>query len=250
MITNKLYITLLAGGMGKRMQSDLPKVLHQVKGEVMIVRLLNQVVQLNPDKILIVVGKFHEIIRNEINKFINDDRIIYINQEQPLGTGDAVKCTLSEFNEPNIINIILNGDVPMLQYQTIKEIYDYYLTQQSNFLITSINLTNPTGNGRIILDVDNNFKEIVEEKDCSDEQKLITLANCGIYILCSDVLTKFIPLIKNNNAQAEYYLTDLVKIYKEIMNKKIDLLILDSEKEIEIYNVNTKEQLLYIEQLK
>ena len=249
MTTNKLFITLLAAGMGKRMQSDLPKVLHKVKGEAMIVRLLNQVAQLNPDKILIVVGKFYKIIKNEIDKFNINCQIVYINQEQPLGTGDAVKCTLSEFVEPNITNIILNGDVPMLQYQTIKEIYDYYLIQQSKFLITSINLANPTGNGRIILDIGNNFKEIVEEKDCLVEQKLITLVNCGIYILCSNVLTEFIPLIKNNNVQAEYYLTDLVKIYKKITDKKIDLLILAPEKEIEIYNVNTKEQLLYIEHL-
>src|SRR5687767_3311129 len=114
---NNLYVTLLAGGMGKRMQSDLPKVLHKVKGEAMIVRLLKQVVQLNPVKILVVVGKFRDMIKNEIENHINDNRIVYINQEQPLGTGDAVKCTLHEFNDGSVVNIILNGDVPMLQYQ-------------------------------------------------------------------------------------------------------------------------------------
>jgi bifunctional N-acetylglucosamine-1-phosphate-uridyltransferase/glucosamine-1-phosphate-acetyltransferase GlmU-like protein len=258
---NKLYVTLLAAGIGKRMQSDLPKVLHKVKGEAMIIRLLKQVVLLNPNKILVVVGKFHDIIKNEIDKYIPplgemesnfqnfllNNQIIYINQEQPLGTGDAVKCTLCEFNGEPIVNIILNGDVPMLQYHTIKEIYDHYLTQQSNFLITSINLANPTGNGRIIMDPNHNFKEIVEEKDCLPDQKKITLVNCGIYICHSDILTKFIPLIKNNNAQTEYYLTDLVKIYKDATNQKIDLFILSPEKEIEIYNINTKEQLQFIE---
>jgi bifunctional N-acetylglucosamine-1-phosphate-uridyltransferase/glucosamine-1-phosphate-acetyltransferase GlmU-like protein len=286
---NRLYITLLAGGIGKRMQSDLPKVLHKVKGEVMIIRLLKQVIQLNPDKILIVVGKFRDMIKNEINKYFiehNDssygipnnigrtphralhfseknlgksesqnnletfflnNKIVYINQEHPLGTGDAVKCTLDEFNGESVINIILNGDVPLLQYQTIKEIYDYFLSQYSKFLITSINLSNPTGNGRIIIDTNHNFKEIVEEKDCLPEQKNITLVNCGIYICSSDILIKYIPLIKNNNAQSEYYLTDLVKVYKDATNQKIDLFVLTPEKEIEIYNINTKEQLQFIE---
>ncbi|XWV25516.1 putative UDP-N-acetylglucosamine pyrophosphorylase [Tupanvirus deep ocean] len=243
---DKLYVTLLAGGMGKRMQSDLPKVLHKVRGEAMIVRLLKQVIVLNPIKILVVVGKFHDIIKKEIETHINDERIVYVNQEQPLGTGHAVQCTLSEF-DGSVTNIILNGDVPMLQYQTIKEIYDYYVAVNSKFLITSINLDNPTGNGRIIMDDDRNFKEIVEEKDCTIEQKKITLVNCGIYICSSDILNQYIPQIKSNNAQAEYYLTDLVKIYKDATNKIIDLFILAKEKEIEIYNVNTKEQLQFIE---
>ncbi|XWV26854.1 putative UDP-N-acetylglucosamine pyrophosphorylase [Tupanvirus soda lake] len=242
---DKLYVTLLAGGMGKRMQSDLPKVLHKVKGEAMIVRLLKQIMDLNPIKILIVVGKFHDIIKKEIETYINDERIVYVIQDQPLGTGHAVKCTLSEFDD-TVTNIILNGDVPMLQYQTIKEMYDYYLKVNSKFLITSINLDNPTGNGRIIID-DYNFKEIVEEKDCTIDQKKITLVNCGIYICSSDILNEYIPLIKSNNAQGEYYLTDLVKIYKDATNKVIDLFILAKEKEIEIYNVNTKEQLQFIE---
>jgi len=252
---NKLYVTILAGGMGKRMQSHLPKVLVMVKGESMIVRLLKQIILLNPAKIFVVVGKFHIMIQNEIEKNITDDRIFYINQEMPLGTGDAVKSTLPQlvndkesFSDEHLIqNIILNGDVPLIQYSTIKEIYDYYVENESNFLITSINLKNPSGNGRIIIDSDNNFKEIVEEKDCNVEQKLITLVNCGIYICNSDVLTQYIPLIKSNNSQGEYYLTDLVKIYRNATNQKIDLFILSAEKEIEIYNINTKEQLEYLE---
>lgn len=245
----KLFITLLAGGLGKRMLSDIPKVLHKVKGEPMIIRLINQIIFLNPDKIFIVVGKFHQLIQNEIEKVIIDKKIIYVDQETPLGTGDAVKCTLPYFNQQEqSINIILNGDVPLLQFSTIKEIYDYYLQIYSKFLITSTNLQNPTGNGRIIIDDENHFKEIVEEKDCTIEQKLINLVNCGIYICHSDVLLNFVPLIKNDNAQKEYYLTDLVKIYLDHSNDhKIDLFFLSSAKQIEIYNVNTKDQLNFID---
>jgi UDP-N-acetylglucosamine diphosphorylase/glucosamine-1-phosphate N-acetyltransferase len=243
----KLYVTILAGGMGKRMQSNLPKVLHQVKGKAMIVRLLQQVLHLKPDKILIVVGKFHQEIQDEIEKNISDPKIYYINQPNPHGTGDAVKCTLNQLIDDNIVNIILNGDMPMVQYQTIKEIYDYYLTKKSNFLITSINLSNPSGNGRIIIDESKKFKEIIEEKDCSAEQKIISLVNCGIYIISAGILKKFIPLISNSNAQSEYYLTDLVKIYTNSYTNNIELFILEQSKEIEIYNINTREQLEFIE---
>ena len=246
----KLYITILAGGVGKRMNSELPKVLHQVKGEAMIVRLLRQIIKFNPVKIIIVVGKFHQIIKEEIDKNIPFDwPIVYARQETPLGTGDAVKSTLPLFNSnETATNIILNGDVPLLQYSTIHDIYASYLTKNSHFQITSINLASPSGNGRIIRE-NGMFQEIVEEKDCNPEQKLITLINCGIYIFDIQVLLNYIPKIKNTNAQNEYYLTDIVKIYRDATQQVIDLYILDVNKEIEIYNVNTRQQLEYLENL-
>lgn len=248
----ELYITILAGGMGKRMQSDLPKVLHKVKGEAMIVRLLKQVSHLSPGKILIVVGKYHTIIQEEIDKHTNEiashSKIVYVNQPLPLGTGDAVKCTLPHITN-SCVNIILNGDVPLIRYQTIEEIYAYYKKSISKFVITSINLANPTGNGRIIQDANGTFKEIVEEKDCTAEQKLVKLVNCGIYICSGEIIQEYIPKISSTNAQSEYYLTDLVKIYLNASddNAKVNLFILPPEKEIEIYNVNTKEQLQFVD---
>ncbi len=244
---SKLCVTILAGGMGKRMQSDLPKVLHLVKGTPMIVRLLQQVQLLSPNKILVVVGKFRDQIKKEIEKYIINENIVYVIQPVAMGTGHAIKCTLDEIGD-DTTNIILNGDMPMLQYRTVREIYDYYLFRQSNFLITSINLDNPTGNGRIIIDDSNNFKEIIEEKDCNTEQKMITLVNCGIYIVNSDILVKYVPFINNLNSQSEYYLTDLVKIFLGASAKnKIELFTLQQLNKIEIYNINTREQLDFIE---
>lgn len=242
---NKLYITILAAGIGKRMKSNLPKVLHRVNRDTMIVKILRQVVLFNPDKIFIIVGKFKHQIQTEIEKNIIYDKIIYVNQEIPLGTGDAVKSSLMYFTKNNNIkNIILNGDVPLLHYQTIKEIYDYALQKNSKLLITSIESKNPTGCGRIILNKNGIFEEIIEEKDCNTEQKKIKLVNCGIYICDSNILLEFIPKINNNNVQKEYYLTDLVKLYKkENSLNVVDLFIMDTKKENEIYNINTKEQL-------
>lgn len=237
-----LYITILAAGNGKRMNSPLPKVLHVINGETMIVRIIKQVLKLNPDKIIVVVGKYFAQIKEEIEAHISTP-ITYTVQEQPLGTGDAVRSTLHLFDK-SVTNIILNGDVPLLQAETIQSIYRHYLSKKSKFQVTSINLDVPTGNGRIIMDDCGLFKEIVEEKDCTDVQRSVTLVNCGIYICCSDILIEYIPKIKCDNAQGEYYLTDLVKMYEK-NNNAIDLFVLDKDKEIEIYNINTASQLDY-----
>ena len=235
------------------MQSHLPKVLQKVKGKAMIVRLIEQVVHLAPSRILIVVGIFKDIIQAEIDRAITDqdclDLIDYAIQPEPLGTGDAIKATLKHLPDPNSINIIINGDVPLLQYSTLSEIYEEYLSHRSSLMLTAINLADPSGCGRIMTDINGMCTEIIEEKDCTEVQRNQTLVNCGIYICSVRVLQTYIPLITNNNAQSEYYLTDLIKIYKEATHMPIDLYILGSEREIEIYNVNTKAQLEYVEQI-
>lgn len=242
----KLHITILAGGAGKRMNSQLPKVLHMVGKKTMIVRIIEQCQLLKPDQIFIVVGKFAQEIKTEISEKITDcTNITFVTQPIPLGTGDAVKHTLPYLPD-NIINLILNGDVPLLQYETIKDIYHEYLKNKLQLLITAIELNNPTGCGRIILDSNNVFREIIEERDCNPEQKAIKLVNCGIYIIQSDILRQLIPIIQNNNSQSEYYLTDIIKIYKEKYGSKIDLFILPPSKYIEIFNINTHQQLLEI----
>lgn len=248
-MVNKLYVTILAGGMGKRMNSDVPKVLHKIKGESMIIKLLKQVHKLNPDRIIIVVGKSHEMIQKEIDANVSDtSKILYAKQQMPLGTGDAVKSTLYLFDGgEEITNLILNGDVPLIRSDTLKSLLKGFDMTGSKFMITSINLQNPTGNGRIIIDSEGGFQEIIEEKDCTPEQKLLTLVNCGIYICDSRILSQLIPKIKCNNSQGEYYLTDLVKIYRDETDELIHLHVLDQNKEIEIYNVNTLQQLQYIE---
>lgn len=240
-----LVVTILAAGMGKRMESPLPKVLHRVRGEAMIVRLIKEVIKLSPYKIIVVVGIFYAEIRAAIEEHISMP-ITYIKQETALGTGHAVLCTLGEIHGSNT-NIILNGDVPLLQHSTIQELYLTHMEKKSRLTITSIRLLDPTGNGRIIIDENKSFKEIVEEKDCTDEQKKITLVNCGIYISDSLVLKEFIPKILNNNVNKEYYITDLVKIYRQETLEKINLAILPENKKTEIFNVNTKKQLEELE---
>jgi bifunctional N-acetylglucosamine-1-phosphate-uridyltransferase/glucosamine-1-phosphate-acetyltransferase GlmU-like protein len=243
-----IIVTILAGGMGKRMQSELPKVLHKVHDTPMLVKIIEQVNNLNNNntikisKIIIVVGKFINIIKSTLEQYISLDNILFAIQSEALGTGNAILSTLDIINGYDGINLILNGDCPKIKYTTIIQIINNYIINKNKLQITAIELDNPFGSGRIILD-NNVFEKIVEEKDCSDQQKQIKLINCGIYLVDINVLQKCIPLIGNNNIQKEYYLTDIVEIYKKRYNDNIGLYILDKEKSIEIYNVNTKEQL-------
>ena len=244
---SKLYITIMAGGLSKRMNSHIPKVLHLIKNTPMIIHIIKQMIMLNPDKIIIVVpSKYHDLIKSTIENYIQIKSIqiksiIYVEQPVSLGTAHAIKCTLP-YLESGVNNIILNGDVPLLQCSTVKSIYEYYNLHKSQMLITAIDLSDPTGNGRVILNNNACPCKIIEEKDCDLGQKLITLVNCGIYIVTSDFLIKYIPLIQNNNVQTEYYLTDIVEIVS-VDKKSCDLFILEQSQKNEIYNINTKEQL-------
>jgi len=241
--TNALYVTILAGGLGKRMNSDLPKVLHTVHKIPMIIHIIWTCLKLNPVKIIIVVGAYYHIIRGEIEMYIKSDKITYCIQEEALGTGDAVKSTIGFFSNihHDFDNLILNGDVPLLRFDTIRDILAKYMVSRSKLLITAIRVDNPHGFGRIFMDHDK-FVKIIEEKDCSQEERHIQIVNCGIYLLNRDLILNYVPLIQNHNSQHEYYLTDIVSVY----NKNKDIYLLSDDKINEIYNVNTVEQLEYV----
>lgn len=238
---NNTTIIILAGGLGKRMQSELPKVLHLVNNIPMIVKLLKEIQQLNPYKIIIVVGKFKDIINKTIKQYFDDINITYAIQDTPLGTGHAVLCTLNLLDD-NTTTLIMNGDNPMITSSTMKSALDNFINNKNDLQITTIRANNPTGSGRIIIN-NGTFEKIVEEKDCSDEQKQLKLINCGIYVASSNILKKSIPKIENNNSQKEYYLTDIVEICKKSKKVSIGLYEIDSDKELEVININTKEQL-------
>jgi len=239
----KLYLTILAGGLGKRMQSTLPKVLHLVNGLPMIVRLLNETKELKPYKIIIVVGQFKNVIDETIKKYIDVSKlsIEYAMQDVPLGTGHAVLCTLNLLDN-DAVNLIVNGDNPLLTANTMKDALHNFINNNNTLQITAIEANNPIGSGRIILN-NNIFQKIVEEKDCNGEQRKIKLINCGIYLASTNTLKKYIPKIENNNIPKEYYLTDIVEVCQKDNLDGIGLFVIDKEKELEIINVNTKEQL-------
>jgi len=208
---NDLIITIMAGGNGSRMKSITPKVLHHFLNKPFIIRLISEMIKLKPTKLIIITGQHHnEIIKrcNElIPELLNTHNIIFIKQSVQDGTGGAIKCCLSEYS-PNDRVLILNGDSPALHYNFIKPMIKTINEDFKNIIFT-VEMENPSGYGRIIYKKESNniIKNIVEEKECDDEQKKINIVNTGIYYLSGDTLIENIKYIKKKNN--EYYLTAL-----------------------------------------
>lgn len=191
---NNLTVTIMAAGEGKRMNSNIPKVLHLFKGIPMLIRIILEVIKLEPNKIIIITGKYDLLIKSTIKEYFeNNDKLnltlvkyekiqelIFVKQNIPNGTGDAINCTLDNHNENENI-LILNGDTPLLSSELLNKFLEEKHCTSAKILLSK--LDNPYGYGRIIYDNKNNFIEIKEKKDCSEEQKKIDIINCGIYFL-------------------------------------------------------------------
>lgn len=249
----KLCVTILAAGNGKRMNSNQPKVLLMIKEEPMLIKIIKVVLNLQPNKIIIIVNNNNiTLIKNTIKEYlILTNSIEFVVQDIPLGTGHAILKSinlLKTLKEEGIEhNMILNGDTPCLQSDTLSSIYMYflnhYIRQTKNLLIVGIKLNDPASNGRIIKS--NHLIKIIEYKDCNEQEQKINLINTGIYVVDIDLITTTVPKIKNQNKQNEYYLTDIVEL-SNIDGHSVMLHILNDSKRIEIFNVNTMDELDYV----
>ena len=247
-----LVAIIMAGGLGKRMNSELPKVLHKIAGVPMICHILTKLTELSSVKpsVMIVVGKYRQIIEETINIFLQEkdlqfliEKIQYIDQIEPMGTGHAIQCCRSELLKyPNTNVLILSGDVPLISSQLMMKM----VTNLNTIKIAVTCLENSTGYGRIV-EKHGKFDKIVEEKDCNAEQKTIKKVNCGLYTVDCNTLCRYLPYLKNNNSQNEYYLTDIIEIIK--CEARIDMVEISKESQHEIMGVNTLQQLEELEKL-
>jgi len=236
---------ILAGGLGKRMESSIPKVLHQIQSKPMICWVIEKAFASNCEQIGIIVGKYKEQISQVVTQwFPNNKQIVWIDQDEPLGTGHAVKCALDWMGanlSPDTDVLILSGDVPLISNETLDN-----LGSKPNSLLVTM-LSNPYGYGRVWIDTQTNYpKQIIEEKDCNLEQKNIKLVNCGIYWMKLLVLQETIPQINSSNASNEYYLTDIIKLAYEL-GHQLAYYELPQARSIEIANINTKQDLDILE---
>ena len=257
-MVNDLTVIIMAGGLGKRMNSELPKVLHKLHHQPMLVMIINKALKLEPNKILIVVGKYKDIIEKTINEYISSDKIEYVIQKEALGTGHAIQCCRDHLleieldlmtphtEEGNVL--ILSGDVPLISTLTIIAMISKMSKYKSRVSLITTDLENPAGYGRVI-EKNNCFEKIVEEKDCTQEERLVKKINSGIYLIDRTLLCKYLPYINNNNAQKEFYLTDIIEIIKNEAKIPILLYPIPKFKQYEIIGVNTKEQLLELSKI-
>ena len=200
----KLNIVILAAGRGTRMHSHKPKVLHEVGGKAILAHVIDCANMLNPHKIIVVYGYGGEIVREA---FIQEN-ITWVNQAEQLGTGHAVQQAVA-FLDADANTLILLGDVPLLEVEACKNL----VAQADNTLaILSFNKADPTGYGRIQRADSGNVIAIVEHKDATEMQRNIVEVNAGIMAMPNKYLTQWLSQLTNNNAQAEYYLTDIVAL--------------------------------------
>ncbi len=201
---NRLSVAILAAGKGKRMYSRLPKVLHKIGGAPMLSRVVATARTLKPAKLVIVYGHGGEQVRETLR----DADLGWALQAEQLGTGHALKMALSELPADGH-TLVLYGDVPLTRADTLSELVA--LAGDEVALLTDT-LANPSGYGRIVRGSDGAIAAIVEDKDCSAEQRAITEINTGMLVLPNKHLARWLEELKNGNAQGEYYLTDVIAL--------------------------------------
>ena len=234
-MNKNFFIGILAAGKGTRMESNIPKVLHNLRNQAMIDYVLDTAYKLNPEKIFTVVGFKKELVINHIN----NPNIEYVEQKEQLGTGHAVLQLDNPLYGKNGHLLILYGDVPNIKHSTLSPIVDEHIKENADVTMITAILEDPTGYGRIIRDQSGNLIKIVEEKDCNVSQKAIKEMNPGIYIFKISELFKNLKKVKSNNESKEYYLTDVIELINNsgtVKTKKID-------NPKEIMGINTSKQL-------
>jgi len=235
---NKLNVVILAAGMGKRMRSDVPKVLHQVAGKSLVSHVLDTARGLSPASICVIYGHGGE----QVPAKLAAPDVQFARQEPQLGTGHAVQQALPFLNEA-YPTLILAGDVPLTKLSSLQGLVQ--AAGMDKLGILTVNLSDPTGYGRIVRS-DGKIREIVEHKDATPEQHAITEVNTGIMIMPTTKLKSWLATLSNNNAQGEYYLTDVIA---KAVADGVELVSAQPDAEWETMGVNSKVQLAQLERL-
>ena len=200
-MTQALHVIILAAGAGKRMKSDLPKVLQPIAGRPMLAHVIDTARQLRPDAIHVVYGHGGEAVRAA---FADQPDLQWAEQTQQLGTGHAVQQAMPQVPDAATV-LVLYGDVPLIQVDTLRHL----LAQPGRLAVLVADMVNPTGYGRIVRNAEGKVGAIVEQKDATDEQLAIRTINTGIITAESTALRTWLSQLSNSNAQGEYYLTDV-----------------------------------------
>ncbi len=227
---------MLAAGKGKRMKSSLPKVLHPILGKAVISYVIDAIKRVNPERTVVVIGHGSE----EIEKTLNSYRLEYVIQSEQLGTGHAVLSAKDVLKGFNGHILVLNGDSPLVRPETLKRFITSHLKTKNSLSILTANLENPTGYGRLIRNSKGDVLEIVEERDASSKEKVITEINSGIYCVESRLLWRILEKVRRNNYQKEIYLTDIVYLSSSAGERVNGFLIKDAE---EVLGINNRVEL-------
>lgn len=226
---------ILAAGKGTRMKSETtPKVLHQIMGKTLLGYVLDNVKNFVSEE-YVIVGHHAQEVENFVKSNYENAKTVL--QSPQLGTGHAVSMVCPDLQNYDGLVLILCGDTPLVQEETLKKFVEYHKSQNSDITVMSTLFDNPTGYGRIIREQDNSLQCIVEEKDANLEQKAVKEVNAGIYCLNWGKIKDAFVQLKSNNAQGEYYLTDIIS-WGKTKALKVNAYILENSDEI--YGINSR----------
>ncbi|MBU6292402.1 MAG: bifunctional UDP-N-acetylglucosamine diphosphorylase/glucosamine-1-phosphate N-acetyltransferase GlmU, partial [Burkholderiales bacterium] len=197
-----MNVVILAAGMGKRMQSDLPKVLHPLAGKPLLSHVISTAKALNPSRICVVYGHGGDLVPSQLAA----EDVRFVLQSPQLGTGHAV-MQASDALDDSAPTLVLYGDVPLTAANTLQTLVGK--AGKERLAVLTVDLEDPTGYGRIVRE-NNRIVRIVEQKDASDSERAIREVNTGILVAPTRALKSWLSKLSNNNAQQEYYLTDII----------------------------------------
>jgi UDP-N-acetylglucosamine diphosphorylase/glucosamine-1-phosphate N-acetyltransferase len=241
---DKVAVVILAAGLGKRMKSPRAKVLHEAGGKPMVVHVVQAAREVAGEDVVVVVGNQAEEVRRVVSAAAPAVRFAL--QERQLGTGHAVMCALPLVPEACAAVVILCGDVPLVRAATLAALIDGHRASGRDLTLLAVDLPEPRGYGRVLLDGDGRVRGIVEEADATAAERALTTINSGIYCARRDFLQAVLPRLGRDNAQGEYYLTDIVRLGCE-EGRRVGLA--RGEDPEEILGVNTPEDLARIEEI-
>ena len=229
-------VIILAAGKGTRMRSNLPKVLQPLAGRPLLGHVIDTAKKLQADHIITIYGHGGALVQNAFAH----EQVQWVEQSEQLGTGHAVKVTLPVLPREGI-SLILSGDVPCITEQTLQKLLD--VSRETQIGLVTLTLADATGYGRIVRE-NGKIQAIVEHKDASEAQRQIQEINTGIYCVSNAKLHEWLPKLSNNNAQGEYYLTDIVAM---AIADGLEVASVEPELGFEVEGVNDRVQLAALE---
>jgi bifunctional UDP-N-acetylglucosamine pyrophosphorylase/glucosamine-1-phosphate N-acetyltransferase len=234
-----LDIIVLAAGLGKRMRSDLPKVLHSLAGRPLLGHVLDTVCALQPRRIFVVHGHGASVVREA---FAEASSVEWVLQAEQLGTGHAVQQAASQL-APDADVLILYGDVPLVRAETLKRLLE---ASRQGLAVLTAELPDPAGYGRIVRDLAGGVAKVVEHKDASETERKIHEVNAGFYAVSARRLAGWLSRVRNDNAQKEYYLTDIVTL---AVSDGVPVAAIKADDHWEVAGVNSKQELAVLERV-
>ncbi len=232
-----LSVVILAAGQGSRMRSKLPKVLHKLAHKPLLTHVIDVAEKLSAQDIHVVYGHGGEVVRD----VLSERNVSWVKQEEQLGTGHAVAQAVPHLSDDHVV-LVLYGDVPLTTKETLQQLLEQVSTKSMG-LLTAV-LENPHGYGRIVRNSDNVVQCITEEKDATDEIRKIREVNTGILAAEGGKLKEWLGRLKNNNAQGEYYLTDIIAM---AVNDGMEVKTSHAAAVEEVEGINNRNQLAKIE---